>query len=124
MTTALVPVPKPRVHLKDSGFLKWLATLPCWVCRNRVHSQVDSSIEMVGNLVLYGLTQAAHVESRRYGDVENAIPLCRLHHLDGKWSWHRLGGRVRFEAHWKVDTVELAHWYYWSFLQWQRQVAW
>lgn len=119
-----VPVPKPRVHQKDHDFLVWLRDQDCWVCTNRAQLIPRNAVEAVGLSIVYGLTEAAHVESRRYGDVENAFPLCRLHHRDGKWSWHRLGGRERFEKHWKVDTIELAHWYYWSYLQWKQQAAW
>ena len=118
------PVPKPRVHQEDPEFLAWLRTQPCWICSTRAPLIPRDAIEAVGSAILYGLVEAAHVESRRYGDVENAIPLCRLHHRDGKWSWHRLGGRRRFDAHWKVDTVDLAHEYFWRYLQWRGQAAW
>lgn len=107
----LVAVPKPRVHQKDQGFLRYLRQLRCWVCEQH----------HISNRCL---VEAAHIESRKFGDVENAIPLCTYHHQHGKYSFHRLGGRHRFAEYWKVDLVDLAHWYYWSYLEWKAEAAW
>lgn len=51
-----------------------------------------------------GPTEAAHLESRRYGDRENAIPLCAAHHREGPDALHRLG-RGGFEARWAVCSL-------------------
>lgn len=86
----MIGVPKPPVHARDAAFITWLHTQPCVVC---------------GACLAYGFDriEAAHLESVRYGDVENAVSLCgSRHHRDGKFSLHQLG-RQKFERRWKLD---------------------
>ncbi len=89
LRSRLSPAPKPPIHAKDENFLAWLRTQRClvsrdiWPCREPV--------------------EAAHLESRRYGDVENAVPLCGgTHHREGRQSLHQLG-RDGFEALFGLD---------------------
>ena len=93
--TALVnpAVPKPPVHVPDAAYLAWLRTQPCAVCgKNTYGDPVES----------------AHLDSRRYGDLENAIPLCGFaHHREGKFALHRLG-RPKFAVHWNIDLKATA----------------
>jgi hypothetical protein len=81
--------PKPPTYAFDAGFLAYLRTLPCLVCGRRCWG--------------FDHVEAAHLESCRYGDAENAVPLCgSAHHREGKFSLHQLG-RERFEKHWEVN---------------------
>lgn len=85
----LSPAPKPAVHARDKGFLDFVRSQACWACKQsgcRQHLR----------------TEAAHIESRRYGDVENAIPLCGIHHRECKTAFHQLG-REQFEEVWGLD---------------------
>lgn len=97
------PAPKPPVHAKNPKFLAWIRTQRCWMCM-----QVASRQQ--------GPTEAAHMESRRYGDEANAIPACAFHHREGPNSLHRLG--KRWETVWTSKKL-LAQWYW---MRYQEQV--
>ena len=96
------PYPKPTVHAKDGAFLAFLREQRCWCCRQR-------------GLVQQYPTEAAHLESRRYGDAENAIPLCSWHHKDSPNAYHRLG--KGWGQYWQTDPKGLALAYYQEFTQ-------
>lgn len=86
----MIGVPKPPVHAKDAGFIAWLHTQPCIAC---------GALEPTG----FNRIEAAHLESCRYGDAENAVSLCgSKHHRDGATSLHQMG-REPFEAFWHVS---------------------
>lgn len=105
----IVPAPKPPVHDVCPAFLAWLRRLPCWACQRirRSHRR---------------LAEAAHIESCRYGDAANAIPLCGWHHRDGPAAFHQLGRRG-FETYWNVDLPALALVYWERFQVEQAGVA-
>lgn len=86
----MIGVPKPPVHARDTAFIAWLHGQPCVVCGDRLAYGFDR-------------IEAAHLQSVRYGDVENAVSLCgSRHHREGKDALHQLG-RAKFERRWKVN---------------------
>jgi RecA-dependent nuclease len=94
----MIPVPKPPIHPANPDFLRFLRSCGCWACQET-------------GVVQRYKTEAAHIESRRYGDEENAIPLCGIHHRESKYAYHQLG-RKGFERHWKVQVTDLARAYW------------
>jgi hypothetical protein len=100
--------PKPPVRAKHPAFCAWLKQQPCW---------------LAGTLECEGIVEVSHIESRRYGDAGNAIPLCGFgHHREGRHAFHRLG-RQGFEAYWQVDVAELAGRYWRRFQKHPGDVA-
>lgn len=104
MTITFNPCPKPPVHAKDAKFLKWVrATQHCLVCG-------------LGYRSGFNAIETAHLESRRYGDVENVVPLCgSVHHREGPRSLHVMG-REKFSAFWRVDLKAAARALYHAYL--------
>ena len=95
-------IPKPLTHEFNRAFLDYLRACGCWSCQQTRQRQRYR-------------TEAAHIESCRYGDVENAIPLCGIeHHREGRFSLHQMG-REGFERHWNVKLVELGKRYWQDF---------
>jgi hypothetical protein len=90
----VIAAPKP-VTRYDPAFLAWLPTQPCAVCRREHLTQV-------------GLSDPAHLpRTRKWGDVENAAPLCRFHHDE----FHAMG-RESFARLHRLDLAALAaEWY-------------
>lgn len=80
--------PKPKTYPFNPEFLTWLRARPCVAC-GRWPGNGDH-------------IEAAHLDSRRYGDEGNAVSLCGSScHRDGEFSLHRIG-RVPFQRHWKL----------------------
>ena len=73
---------KPRRgRERDSKYLAWLRTKPCFICR-------------LDRLVQTSPTEAAHVGLRGLGQKchdREAVPLCGEHHRLGPDSHHQLG---------------------------------
>lgn len=90
--------PKPPVHDECPEFLDFLRARPCHLCA-------------LHGIRQFWATEAAHLESRRYGDKENALPLCGLHHRESPKSFHVLG-RKGFAAAWKLNLKKLAREYW------------
>ena len=70
--------------VRSPGYLEWLRTLPCSVCR-RTHG-----------------VEAAHTGPHGLGQKSSdlsAIPLCARHHRSGDDSYHKLGPRKFAEVH-------------------------
>src|SRR5579862_4236421 len=81
------PLAKEELSVKpvrNSGYLAWIRTLPCAVCRTR------------------RMVEAAHTGphglSQKSSDL-SAIPLCARHHRTGDDSYHKLGPRKFAEVH-------------------------
>ena len=70
--------------IRNLGYLKWIRTLPCAVCRT------TRGVE------------AAHTGPHGLGQKSSdlsAIPLCARHHRTGPDSYHKLGPRKFAEVH-------------------------
>ena len=70
--------------IRNPGYLQWIRTLPCSVCRT------TRSVE------------AAHTGPRGLGQKSSdssVIPLCAKHHRTGADSYHKLGPRRFAEVH-------------------------
>ena len=94
---APIPVPKPETYPRNPWFLAWLRRQACAACG--LPGLWNDPIE------------AAHLDSRRYGDEGNAIPLHGLHcHREGPMSLHRIGRRA-FQLHYQLDLRLRAEWY-------------
>ena len=70
--------------LRNPGYLRWIRTLPCSVCRT------TRSVEAAHT--------GPHGLSQKSSDL-SAIPLCAKHHRTGDDSYHRLGPRRFAEVH-------------------------
>ena len=70
--------------LRNPGYLRWIRTLPCSVCRT------TRSVEAAHT--------GPHGLSQKSSDL-SAIPLCARHHRTGDDSYHRLGPRRFAEVH-------------------------
>jgi hypothetical protein len=70
--------------VRNPGYLKWIRTLPCSVCRTT--RQIEAA------------HTGPHGISQKSSDL-SAIPLCRRHHRTGNDSYHRLGPRRFAEVH-------------------------
>jgi hypothetical protein len=69
---------------RNPGYLRWIRTLPCAVCRTA------------------RTVEAAHTGPHGLGQKSSdwsAIPLCARHHRTGDDSYHRLGPRRFAEVH-------------------------
>jgi hypothetical protein len=100
----LLAVPKPPIHAKDAAFIAWLHSRPCIACGEQFPGGFDQ-------------IEAAHLDSVRYGDVENAVSLCgSRHHREGKESLHQLG-RSKFEYVWNLDLRAHAKQLYATYLR-------
>ena len=69
---------------RNPGYLHWIRTLPCSVCRTR------RAVEAAHT--------GPHGLSQKSSDL-SAIPLCGRHHRTGDDSYHKLGPRKFAEAH-------------------------
>jgi hypothetical protein len=69
---------------RNLGYLRWIRTLPCAVCR------AARGIEAAHS--------GPHGLSQKSSDL-SAIPLCASHHGTGADSYHRLGPRKFCEVH-------------------------
>ena len=70
--------------VRNPGYLRWIRSLPCAVCRTTY------------------AVEAAHTGPHGLGQKSSdlsAIPLCGKHHRTGDDSYHRLGPRRFAEAH-------------------------
>ena len=77
--------------VRNAGYLQWIRTLPCAVCR---------TIRAV---------EAAHTGPHGIGQKSSdlsAIPLCARHHRTGDDSYHKLGPRKFAEVH-QLDIVAI-----------------
>ena len=70
--------------VRNPGYLKWIRTLPCSVCRTT--RQIEAA------------HTGPHGISQKSSDL-SAIPLCRKHHRTGDDSYHKLGPRRFAEVH-------------------------
>jgi hypothetical protein len=70
--------------VRSPGYLEWIRTLPCSVCRR------TRSIEAAHT--------GPHGLSQKSSDL-SAIPLCARHHRSGEDSYHKLGPRKFAEVH-------------------------
>jgi hypothetical protein len=69
---------------RNPGYLQWIRTLPCSVCRT------TRTVEAAHT--------GPHGLSQKSSDL-SAIPLCVRHHRTGDDSYHRLGPRKFAEVH-------------------------
>ena len=69
---------------RNPGYLRWIRTLPCSVCRTR------RAVEAAHT--------GPHGLSQKSSDL-SAIPLCGRHHRTGDDSYHKLGPRQFAEVH-------------------------
>ena len=70
--------------VRNTGYLQWIRTLPCSVCRTR------RAVEAAHT--------GPHGLSQKSSDL-SAIPLCGRHHRTGDDSYHKLGPRKFAEVH-------------------------
>ena len=70
--------------VRNPGYLRWIRTLPCSVCRTR------RAVEAAHT--------GPHGLSQKSSDL-CAIPLCAKHHRTGNDSYHKLGPRKFAEMH-------------------------
>jgi hypothetical protein len=70
--------------VRNPGYLQWIRTLPCSVCRTT--RQIEAA------------HTGPHGISQKSSDL-SAIPLCRRHHRTGNDSYHKLGPRRFAEVH-------------------------
>ena len=70
--------------VRNPGYLRWIRTLPCSVCRT------SRSVEAAHT--------GPHGISQKSSDL-SAIPLCAKHHRTGDDSYHKLGPRKFAEVH-------------------------
>jgi hypothetical protein len=70
--------------VRNPGYLQWIRTLPCSVCRTT--RQIEAA------------HTGPHGISQKSSDL-SAIPLCRKHHRTGDDSYHKLGPRRFAELH-------------------------
>jgi hypothetical protein len=70
--------------VRNPGYLQWIRTLPCSVCRTR------RAVEAAHT--------GPHGLSQKSSDL-SAIPLCGRHHRTGDDSYHKLGPRKFAEVH-------------------------
>jgi len=70
--------------IRNSGYLQWIRTLPCSVCRT------TRAVEAAHT--------GPHGLSQKSPDL-SAIPLCVKHHRTGDDSYHKLGPRKFAEVH-------------------------
>ena len=70
--------------IRNSGYLQWIRTLPCSVCRT------TRAVEAAHT--------GPHGLSQKSPDL-SAIPLCVRHHRTGNDSYHKLGPRKFAEMH-------------------------
>jgi hypothetical protein len=70
--------------VRNPGYLQWIRTLPCSVCRTR------RAVEAAHT--------GPHGLSQKSSDL-SAIPLCGRHHRTGDDSYHKLGPRQFAEVH-------------------------
>jgi len=70
--------------IRNPGYLQWIRTLPCSVCRT------TRAVE-AAHTGPHGLNQKS-------SDL-SAIPLCAKHHRTGDHSYHKLGPRKFAEVH-------------------------
>ena len=70
--------------VRNPGYLRWIRTLPCSVCRTR------RAVEAAHT--------GPHGLSQKSSDL-SAIPLCGRHHRTGDDSYHKLGPRQFAEVH-------------------------
>lgn len=99
---------------KDSGYLKWLHTLPCAAC-----AQLQEDVRVSGLRVTIrqaSRTEAAHVGDRGLGQKCNdreSIPLCVEHHREGPSAIHRLGVKwwevMRLDRHELIKSLNQAY---------------
>lgn len=83
-------VPKPATFAKSRQYLAWIRGQPCSACGQPANGVWD-------------WIEAAHLDSRRYGDLGNAIPLHGFRcHREGPQSLHVLG-REKFQRQWALD---------------------
>ena len=74
--------------VRNPGYLQWIRTLPCAVCRTT--RQIEAA------------HTGPHGISQKSSDL-SAIPLCARHHRTGYDSYHKLGPRKFAEMH-QIDT--------------------
>ena len=70
--------------IRNPGYLRWIRTLPCSVCRT------TRAVEAAHT--------GPHGLSQKSADL-SAIPLCARHHRTGDDSYHKLGPRKFAEVH-------------------------
>ena len=70
--------------VRNPGYLQWVRTLPCSVCRT--------------NRAVEAAHTGPHGISQKSSDL-SAIPLCGRHHRTGSDSYHKLGPRRFAEVH-------------------------
>ena len=70
--------------VRSPGYLRWIRTLPCSVCRTT--RQIEAA------------HTGPHGISQKSSDL-SAIPLCFKHHRTGADSYHKLGPRKFAEVH-------------------------
>ena len=70
--------------IRNPGYLQWIRSLPCSVCRTR------RAVEAAHT--------GPHGLSQKSSDL-CAIPLCERHHRTGNDSYHKLGPRRFAEVH-------------------------
>ena len=101
---------------KDKPYLAWLHTLPCLCCMTTVYKDfsvpivraIDKRAEALSGLQL-SRTEAAHIGARGLSQKcpdREAIPLCREHHTEDRFSAHRL--QKKFWEHYglvKQDVI-------------------
>ena len=77
--------------VRNPGYLRWIRTLPCAVCRT------TRAVEAAHT--------GPHGISQKSSDL-SAIPLCVRHHRTGDDSYHRLGPRKFAEVH-QLNVLEI-----------------
>ncbi len=106
--------PPRRGRMLDPDYLAWIGTLPCVVCYSADHHYTDCWLVVAAKhpqdcwMRQESRTEAAHVGPHGMSqktDDENACPLCKQHHTEGKESLHKLG--PAFWAHHGIDWPAL-----------------
>ncbi len=99
---------------KDPDYLAFIRDFPCILCLliEEGATQRESDLQRAGLLgvsrVQMSQTEAAHVGDRGLSQKcpdNEAIPLCREHHREGKFSAHKLG--KKFWTRWGIGRDEI-----------------
>src|ERR1700675_2098261 len=94
---APIPVPKPETYPFNPKYLAWLRRKRCTACGLPAFP--------------WDPIEAAHLDSCRYGDERNAIPLHGFTcHREGRYSLHKIG-REKFQQHHHLDLRLRAEWH-------------
>ncbi len=99
---------------RDTSYLEWIRDLPCVMCLASAEAVRATNLELLSagwlgqSRVQRSRTEAAHVGDRGLSQKcpdREAVPLCREHHREGKYSAHKLG--KKFWMHWGLDRDTL-----------------